>query len=233
MKRPVLSHTLLFLLGLVLGGGLLFLTLTQGWLPNIRVTLTTTAGSGSVNTIVSSAPAGDSEDPGLAPGNEAVIRRGLEIAGYIRDDNWAALAGTVHPDKGVTFTPYSSVSGSDLTFSPEEVAAFGNDSREYQWGPYDGSGFPIRLTAAEYFLRFVNNVDYTNAPFVAVDRVMSSGNAVENVADAYPHARFVELYYDGLDPADEGFDWCALKLVLEPVEGVPMLVGIIHSEWTI
>ena len=229
-----MSHILLFALGLVLGGLLLFLTLTQGWLPNTRVTITTGISSSSVSTIVSDAPVPASDAPAPPSGNEALIHRAMDVARYLQTSDWAALAGCVHPEKGVTFTPYSSVSDSDLCFTAEEVAAFGGDTKTYLWGSYDGSGAPMNLTVAEYFPKFVTNADYTLAPYLAVDRVISSGNAVENVADAYPDAHFVELYYSGLDPAEEGFDWCALKLVFEPVEdGRPMLVGIIHSEWTI
>lgn len=233
VKRPVPSHILTFALGFVLGCGLLFLTLTQGWLPNTRVTITTGTSNSSVNTIVSSNPAALSDSPEQDAGSETLLARALETAAYLRDGDWAALAGCVHPEKGVTFTPYSSVSDSDLCFTPEEVAAFGGDTKTYLWGAYDGSGAPMNLTVAEYFPRFVTNADYTQAPFLAVDRVISSGNAVENVADAYPDAHFVELYYSSLDPSKEGFDWCGIKLVFEPADGQLMLVGIIHSEWTI
>lgn len=233
MKRSVLTHALLFLLGLALGAVMLFLTLTRGWLPNTRITIVTGTSGSSVSTMVTGSPVPFSEDSAVPLANGDLVARTLEVAGYIRDSDWASLAGSVHPDRGVTFTPYSSVSDVDLCFTPEEVAAFGSDTREYLWGYADGSGAPMRMTAADYFARFVNNTDYTCAPLLAVDRVISSGNAVENVAAAYPNARFVELYYSGLDEANEGFDWCALKLVFEPANGALMLVGVIHSEWTI
>lgn len=232
MRRSVISCVLLFIFGLALGGAMMFLALAGGWLPSTWVAVTAGIGARSASTVAASEPVALSEAPAPA-GNEALVGRALEVAGCIRDQNWAALAGTVHPDKGVTFTPYSSVSDSDLCFSPAEVAAFGGDSKVYLWGSYDGSGAPMSLTVEEYFAQFVGNTDYTRAPFLAVDRVISSGNAVENVADAYPDARFVELYYSGLDEAQEGFDWCALKLVFEPVNGALMLVGVIHSQWTI
>lgn len=232
MKRTVGGHILSFALGLILGGVLLLLALTRGWLPNTQVTITTTPGSGRVKTIVSNKPAAMSA-PEAPDDNEALIRRALDTARCLRDQDWSALASCVHPDKGVTFTPYSSVSDSDLCFTAGEVAAFGSDTKTYLWGSYDGSGAPMNLTPAEYFSKYVTNTDYTKAPLLAVDRVISSGNAVENVSDAYPDAHFVELYYSGLDPAQEGFDWCALKLVFEAVDDRLMLVGIIHSEWTI
>lgn len=232
MRRSVISRVLLFILGLALGGVLVFLALTRGWLPYTPGGSTAGSGISPANSAGASEPAALSGTPEPA-GNEVLVDRALEAAGYIRDRDWAALAGAVHPDKGVTFTPYSSVSDSDLCFTSESVASFGSDSKVYLWGSYDGSGAPMSLTVEEYFDQFVSNADYTRAPFLAVDRVISSGNAVENVADAYPDARFVELYYSGLDEAKEGFDWCALKLVFEPVDGTLMLVGIIHSEWTI
>ena len=235
MRRSIIGCVLLFILGLALGGVLVFLALAGGWLPNTWMTgmaVITGTGISPARSVNTSTPAALSEAPEPA-GNEVLVGRALEVAGYIRDRNWTALAGVVHPDRGVTFTPYSSVSDSDLCFTPAQVAAFGSDSKIYLWGSYDGSGAPMSLTVEEYFAQFVGNADYTRAPLLAVDRVISSGNAVENVADAYPDARFVELYYSGLDEAQEGFDWCALKLVFEPVDGTLMLVGIIHSEWTI
>lgn len=235
MKRTVLTHILLLVLGLVLGGALVLLTLTQGWLPNTRVTITTGTGVSSVSTMVASnAPVALAETTERLSGSGPLVVRALEVAASIRDGDWASLAGAVHPEKGVTFTPYSSVSDSDLRFSAEEVAAFGSDSKTYLWGSYDGSGAPMSLTVKDYFAGYVSNADYTRAPYLGVNRVISSGNAVENVADAYPDGQFVELYYSGLDEANEGFDWCALKLVFEPAaDGKLMLVGVIHSEWTI
>lgn len=217
MRRPVLLSALCFVFGLVLGALILFLALSRGWLPGAIVTGT---------------PA--NADPSARPvGNEALLTRAMEVAGYIRDQNWSALSGAVHPDKGVRFTPYSAVDEGDLVFSAAETAAFGSDTRSYMWGYSDGPGEPMNMTAADYFARFVFNADYTQAPLLSVDRVQVYGNALENVAEAYPKGSFVEFYYDGLDPVNEGFDWCALKLVFEPWEGRLMLVGVIHSEWTI
>lgn len=232
MRRSIVISVLCFVLGLVLGALLLFLTLTRGWLPNTRVTITTGTTDRSVNTIVTP-PARQSDPPDTPAGNEALLARAMEVAGYLRDRDWSALAGAVHPDKGVRFTPYSSVSDGDMVFSPEETAAFGSDTRGYMWGYSDGPGEPMTMTANDYFNTFVFNADFTQAPLLAVNRVQVYGNAVENVADAYPEGSFVEFYYDGLDPANEGFDWCALKLVFEPYQGRLMLVGVIHSQWTI
>ena len=147
---------------------------------------------------------------------------------------YAALSLLVHPQQGLTLTPYSTVDPQlDTVLSRDQVAQLSVDETVYTWGLYPGSGAPIQCTAPVYFERFVFNADYTQAPRVGVDEVLISGNALENVADAYPEARFVEYHFPGIDPELEGFDWCSLKLVFQVWENDWYLVGIIHGEWTI
>ena len=232
MKKAVLCSVLFLLVGLLAGAGLLFATLTQGWLPNTQVTITTGRSSSSVSTVVTSSPAEGEASEDLTD-HAVILSRAMEIAGYFKSEDWSSLAGCVHPEKEVAFTPYSTVSDQDLSFSAIEVSAFATDQTRYLWGYADGSGEPLELTPLDYIARFVYNADYTQAPLLAVNQVISSGNSLENVSKAYPSASFVEFYYPGLEESNEGFDWCALKLVLEPYEGNLMLVGVIHSQWTI
>lgn len=162
----------------------------------------------------------------------------LERAGLVvdalKESDYEALADLVHPEKGLTLTPYSTVSQTgDRVLDVEQTAMLDHDDTEYVWGMKDGSGAPIRLTGTEYFARYVFNADYSQAPQIGIDEVLSCGNALENVSDAYPDARFVEYYYPGLDPELDGYDWCSLKVVLEPWHNEWYLVGLIHSEWTI
>ena len=122
---------------------------------------------------------------------------------------------------------------SDLTFLPDQFTEAGINGTRYVWGATQGKGDPIELTLPEYLKRYVYNAEYTRAPVIGVDHVFSSGNSLENVAEAYPDARFLEYYFPGVDPSNNGFDWCALKLVFLPRDEGYRLVGIIHSEWTI
>ena len=115
----------------------------------------------------------------------------------------------------------------------QQIAALDQDETVYTWGVLDGKGTPIQMTGKEYFQRYVFNADYTQAPQVGVDEVLSTGNAMENVRDSYPDGRFVEYHFPGLDDRREGYDWCSLKLVFEPYQCGWYLVGLIHSEWTI
>lgn len=152
----------------------------------------------------------------------------------IKAQDYHTLAAVVHPEKGVTFTPYSTVEpDSNQTFTPSQVSALAKDETVYVWGITDGIGDPLRMTPADYFARYVFNTDYTQAPLIGLDTIQSVGNAMENVFDCYPDARFVEFHYPSLDPKKEGYDWCSLKLVFEDYQGDWFLVGIIHSEWTV
>ena len=158
------------------------------------------SGSSSANTL----PAFNSSDnfPLLS---SAVVRA-------IQERDYDTLAAFVHPEEGVTFTPYSTVDrDSDLRFTAAQVRQFSTDQTVYTWGVSDGLGSLIELTPAEYFSTYVFNTDYTQAPEIGVDRILQSGNALENLTEAYPGCRFVEFHSDSC--------W--------------QLVGIIHSQWTI
>lgn len=166
--------------------------------------------------------------------NTPLLQASLTVLETLKARDYSALASLVHPSKGITFTPYSTVSPeADITLTRDEVAQAAGNTNRYSWGLSDGSGAPIQLTIEAYIDSYVFNVDYTRAPMVGVDKVLSAGNSLENVADAYPDGRFVEFYFPSVDPASNGFDWCGLKLVFELYHGQYKLVGIIHSQWTI
>ena len=109
----------------------------------------------------------------------------------------------------------------------------GGKNIELLWGYEDGRGEPIQMTIVQFLEEFIFSVDYTQATAVGVDQVVMSGNSLENVQDAYPDCRFVDLCYPSLDPAYEGLDWCSLKMVFAPTQSGWYLVGLIHSQWTI
>lgn len=167
-------------------------------------------------------------------GNIGLMLRSISALRLIRDRDYAGLSQMVHPKKGVSFTPYSTVdSEANLSFTPAELVSAQKNGAQYIWGLSDGQGEPITLTVDQYFDQFVFNTDYTQAPMVGLNRVIGSGNSLENVAEAYPEAQFVEYHFPGLVEANQGFDWCSLKLVFELYDGEYMLIGIIHSQWTI
>lgn len=152
----------------------------------------------------------------------------------IQREDWAALASYVHPERGVTFTPYSTVDPeTDLTFTADQIKNLAQDQTVYTWGFEDGRGDPIKLTILQYLARYVYDADYTQAPEIGVDRIITGGNALENLAEAYPGCRFVDFGFPSADPANDGLDWTSLKLVFQPEESRWLLVGVVHGEWTI
>ena len=140
------------------------------------------------------------------------------------------LTEYVHPEKGLRFTPYTTVdTAKDVVFSIEELKKF-NAEDELVWGTYDGKGDDIILTPNEYYEEFVYTKDFLSADQIGYNEVLSSGNMIENQFEAYKNPIIVEYYIPG-----EEFEnaWQSLRLVFEEYEGDWKLVGIIHNEWTI
>ena len=175
------------------------------------------------------------ETPALDPeDNFALLHAaGLACEAISRRD-FTALASYVHPDRGVTFTPYSTVDfDTDLTFTADQIRALEQDQTTYVWGLEDGRGLPIQMTMAQYLDRYVWDADYTRAPELGIDQIITGGNALENLAEAYKGCRFVDFCHPSADPVNDGLDWSSLKLVFQAGEHSWYLVGIVHGEWTI
>jgi len=152
----------------------------------------------------------------------------------IRDKDFELVSEFVHPVKGVRFTPYTYVEPDrDVVFSKEEIKKFFENTEQILWGYYDGSGFDILLTPAEYYERFIYSRDFANAEQVGYNEVLSYGNAIVNHFEVYEDPIVVEYYFAGSNPEYDGLDWRSLSLVFEEYEGSWKLVGIINNEWTI
>lgn len=178
--------------------------------------------------------AGSSAQPSpLDPAeNFPLLSSACAVNRCLQKQDWNALAAYTHPDRGVTFTPYSTVEpDSDLNFNAAQIKGLAQDQAVYTWGFEDGRGDPIKMTAEQYLARYVYDKDYTQAPEIGVDRVMTGGNALENLTEAYPGCRFVDFSFPSADPG--GMDWTSLKLVFQPEGEHWYLVGIVHGEWTI
>ena len=165
-----------------------------------------------------------------APAEDARVVADRVVAAFKAHDG-AALAGLVHPEKGVRFSPSAFVDpAADQVFAAVAMAAFWADRTARVWGAADGSGDPITMTPAAYAARFVLDRDYA-AGVVSVDRAVTRGTTVDNAAAVYPGSRRVEYFIAGTG-ADAAFDWSALRLVLERSGGRWRLVGVIHDQWT-
>ena len=232
MKRTVCFTALLCLIIGLLAGSLLPMPWDKPVVPDTPVlshTVPSSSGSSSVGTQTDTAePSFSSSD------NFPLLNAARTVVRALRQQDYNTLAAFVHPDLGVTFTPYSTVDPeSDLSFPREQIMNLEQDTTRYIWGSVDGRGSPIEMTMEEYFARYVFNSDYSQAPQIGVDQILMRGNALENLEEAYPQGRFVDFCFPQLDEANEGLDWCSLKMVFAPGESGWGLVGLIHSQWTI
>lgn len=151
----------------------------------------------------------------------------------IQQRDYVTLSTFVDPERGVTITPYSTVNvENDLNFTQIQVRNFDKDTTQYSWGRLPGKNDMIQMTASEFIANYLFSSDYTQAPRISLDRINISGNALENVEEAYPGCRFVDFAFPGSGRSSSGQDWSSLKLVFAPGDQEWRLVGLIHSQWT-
>lgn len=151
----------------------------------------------------------------------------------LNNKDYTTLSALVHKEKGLRLTPYSTVNlESDLVMTTQEIKDLAQDNSLYSWGVDLATGSPISLSPSDYFARYVTKLNYANAPNIATDVVILRGNALENLIESYPEARFVDFSFPVVDPEASGSDWSSLKLVFEAGEDAWYLVGIVHGEWT-
>lgn len=170
----------------------------------------------------------------VAQGEPEIARQARAAVAAVGRRDWGTIAALAHPEKGIRFSPYGHVRvGEDVVLSPTRVRVGAADATVYNWGHYDGTGDPIRLTLEQYYGRFIYSADFAAAPVVQYNRIAGRGNTLVNIHEAYPGGQFVEYHFPGFDPQYEGMDWQSLRLVFEEVAGNWHLVGIIHDQWTI
>ena len=177
------------------------------------------------------APAADAfQDSELEAAIEARARAALVA---LRAKDTQRFSTYVHPTKGVRFSPYVYVDEAHLVFHREEVVGLLQEPTVRTWGFYDGSGDPIEGTFAEYFMRFVYDQDFAEAPQVSFNSPIGVGNIRDTAAELYPAGMMIEYHFPGFDPDFAGMDWRSLRLVLEELDGEWFVVAVIHAQWTI
>ncbi|WP_010243822.1 GerMN domain-containing protein [Acetivibrio cellulolyticus] len=152
----------------------------------------------------------------------------------IKEKDMKMLAQLVHPVKGVLFSPYSNIDlEKNRVFTQGQISNMLKSETIYNWGAYDGSGEPIKLTFAQYYDKFVYDRDFKNAEKIAYNQLQQSGNIIVNIKDVYPEGQFYDYYFSGFNPEYSGMDWESLRLVYEKYNGQWYLVCIAHGQWTI
>jgi hypothetical protein len=177
--------------------------------------------------------------PSPAEAEKIIGSRAKEVILALKRRDVRKLSSFVHVKRGLRFSPYPYVTmtgeNRDLEFTKKQVKSLLATNKRYAWGAYDGSGKPIRLTAAAYFKRFVYDQDFANAKQISFNGpILGQGNVTNNIHEAYlPGAIVVEYHFSGFDPKREGMDWRSLWLVFENRDHKWYLVGIVHGDWTI
>ena len=166
--------------------------------------------------------------------NEELCALAYSVLKDINDGDYAALSRIAHPISGVLFSPQATVDKSaNKQFSAAEIAAFETDTNSYVWGINCSGGEPIEMTPAEFIARFIDSKNYSAAPLIGVNRIVRSGNALENITEVFPDVQFVEFHIPGSEQDPSGdFDWYTLRLGFEEYNGNLWLTMIIHSEWS-
>lgn len=230
MKRPQMLSCIFCLVAGLLVGGILPMPWDKTPAPAVNSILLTPNDASSQNGAGGDACA----EPMDAKDNFSLLNSACYVLHLLKEEDYAALSNVVHPERGVTFTPYSTVDfTSDRIFDREQIKNLAEDDAVYTWGITDGRGSLINLTMTDYFARYVFDTDYTQAAQIGVDQILMTGNALENLTDAYPDCRFVDFLVPGRDPALQGMDWSSLKLVFEADSDGWYLVGVVHGQWTI
>lgn len=163
---------------------------------------------------------------------QAVFDRADQVIAALKDMDTATLAGYVHPQMGLRFSPYAFVKDTDLVFPANKLAGLLDDGTIYTWGAYAATGEPINLSFADYFSKFVYDEDFVNAPQKALNVRLGVSTSMDNSADFYSNAMIVEYYFPGFDPKYGGMDWRSLRLVFVAIDSNWYLAGIIHDQWT-
>jgi hypothetical protein len=164
---------------------------------------------------------------------QIILDRAFLVISALKHKDMTALSQYVHPQMGLRFSPYATVKDTDPLFTADKVAGLVVDPTVYLWGNYDGSGEPINLTFADYYAKFIYDEDFTNAPQLALNHRLGTGNSIDNSQEYYPGEMIVEFYFPGFDPQYAGMDWRSLRLVFMQENKDWYLVGIIHNQWTI
>ncbi|MDQ6858738.1 MAG: hypothetical protein M3Z65_07070 [Chloroflexota bacterium] len=157
----------------------------------------------------------------------------LAVVNALKAKDGAKLATFAHPDKGIRFSMYPFVHvDTDQVLKAADLAGAFTDPKVRLWGISDGQGAEVRLTFANYYPKFIYDVDFAKAPQVSYNRAIGSGTVPDNSATVYPDAIMVEFHYPGFDPQYGGMDWRSLRLLFEQKNGTWFLVGIVHGQWT-
>lgn len=157
--------------------------------------------------------------------------RAREVLLAIKNRNMQRLSELVHPGKGVRFSMYSWIDRGDRWLSKQQVRNLFKRDRRSAWFEADESEMKMRMTAREFFSKYLYDNDYLKASRVSYNTQHKRTNTIPNVLDFYPRAIVVEYYEPSTDPNERG--WDTLWLVFEKMGNAWYLVGVVKDSPTI
>lgn len=162
----------------------------------------------------------------------------VEVATIINtalsNQQYELITPYIHPKKGVRFSMYAYINpNSDKVFSQADFKKYLKQSRiKFTWGEKEGAQNLYVETLPNYLNHWVVRQHEFQYATPYINTFKGYGNSLNNLAEQYPNADFVEFYYSGT-PHWEYMDWRALRLVFETYKGHSYLVALITDEWTI
>ena len=167
------------------------------------------------------------------PETYSLVSQSRQVLGALKNHDLMKFASFIHPTLGVRFSPYGHIDTVvHRSFLPQELVNLSASREKIFWGYYDGSGDSINLNVTNYFTKFVYNADFLSKA-VSVNRMVGSGNSLNNLQTVYKDAVFTESYIPGVNPKYAGMDWCSLRLVYKKAGAKFYLVAVVHDQWTI
>ena len=163
------------------------------------------------------------------PSQEAqdiIAKLAAEVMQALKTQNMTALVQSVHPVKGLRFSPYASKDSTDVVLTASQLVGALQNPAKRIWGADDGSGDPIRLSFARYYHKFVYDRDFAQAREI---RYNSEDEQTNRARDQYPNAIVVDYGLPETGTAARE----RLRLVFEQHQSKWYLSGIIHDGWTI
>jgi len=156
-----------------------------------------------------------------------IAKQAAEVLQALKTANMVELAQSVHPVKGLRFSPYAAVDAkTDVVLTAAQLKGALQDPAKRVWGADDGSGASLRLTFTRYYHKFVYDRDFAQAPQITYN---SGDEGMNKAWERYPNAVVVDYRL----PETGNLAQEHLRLAFEQHQGKWYLSGIIHDGWTI
>ncbi len=197
----------------------------------------TTPTPSSDSTVVNTAPPkAPTPDPVFEPTDSvSLIDVSKEILKLAAAKDYAKIAAYIHPTEGIRFSPYAYVDKEEHKhFTADEFRDLVTNKAKTKvlWGTSDPLSEPIKRTVEAYFKEFCYDKDYVNQGEYAYNETIGGSTVINNLAEAYPKAPFVEAHWSPTDEEKKPFEWGSVRLVFQEYQGNFFLIAWVHDAWS-